>query len=583
MSSKSKMSDPKRLKTDRQIHSQATDRQSFDRFEERLIKTIVHYLPLRSKINLICLNRRLKRCLSESQADLVIDMKLGTDYNSIHDLSISDADLDVDEEIDSSEEELNYLLNVNKQVLKHLLKTFGSIESINLSNISLNFETVSIICDNFCPNLKEFEFTDFKMSKQSMTKLGQTYGQSLTKLVIQSSFEGNGSDLDKVLLTYCQNLRSINCEDIETFTKSDPTFLPKVDTVSTFIKKKEDFECLKTIVEKYEKQLKALTLFIQSDETIGSDEELVLISSLTRLQSLHLDFFDPRKNLLKLDQSLREIAIKCKTISSFRIDLSYCSKALISSNLLNTFGLFTNLKKLWAQLLIIETIEDNETKTKTKSKANTKLTKDPPKVDITCLKGCHNLMHLNLCLSEIRDEFFANIDSTVPYLVSLKISSGEELSDATLKHLSRLKSLKSLIISKSHFKKEAFPSITDSGVESLFSDNTGIRSLVFLGQPNITQKSVDILYALAKRNPTKSYCFECRYRNFGGSDEDLVSKRVNIDSLDIPSNLFINFNSIEITDEELFDENDENDEELSGEDEEYGDYNDSSEELEAEF
>ena len=554
----------KRIKIESEVNPQSEgkpnliNRESFERMDDQLIQQIFYYLPLEDKINFLKLNKRMKICLSESQLDLTIDHKIGNKFNSWPKLELKetnregvegvvDEEEDIEEEEDLDDEELDYFLNAKKSELIFLLKNFKCIECLDLCNSSLDVPTVSIICDNNCPKLKILKFTDFGISDKSIVNLGQTYGHKLTKLVVQSSFCGNKLGFDKLFLNYCQNLVEIHCESIETFVQQNDNFLPKLRNITTFIRKSHDFNSLSHVINRYSHQLKNLSLFIHLEEGIDDNSKnLEPISNLVALESLNLDFFDWFYVSERIDKNVEKIAINCKEMKSFRIAFNFCCYELISLDLFNAFGLFSNLKKFCAQLFIT----DKEKKEISEQNGN-QLIQELRSADISCWKGCKGLTHLDLCFSEMTDKFVENIDLFLPNLISIHLSSAKELTDCALNSFIKLKRLKTLKLSKNRFRREIFPEITDSGIEKLLTSNPSLRYLTFLGQPNITHKTIDLFIDLAEKNRNKSYLFECIYEDF---DENCVQylKNIDIKTLKKPQNLSVNIERFDASDEELF-------------------------------
>src|SRR5882724_11819869 len=138
----SKMSSIKRRRIDDNVNEESNketidcpqnERQLFDRLDDQLVERLLYYLPLKDKILLIGMNKRFKKCLSESQKDLVIDYKIGNQFNSLSKLEeINNKYLEESEDIediDDDEEEdkdSDFFLKINKRALNWILKTFKS-------------------------------------------------------------------------------------------------------------------------------------------------------------------------------------------------------------------------------------------------------------------------------------------------------------------------------------------------------------------------------------------------------------------------------------------------------------------------
>jgi hypothetical protein len=503
---KSKKSFKRRQKTNKLVENEnkelvsiKANKDSFNRFGDDLFEVIVNYLPLKEKVIFTSVNKQFNRSLFCKQLDLVIDQTIGSHFNSIKELV---------EREDKSDKKPKV---VNKVVLNWFLKNCKFINEINFRNCLFNNEIIELIC-NYCQNLKVLEFMDKGFDEKSIVKLGKICGKQLENIFIIPSNKREESGFVKTLLNYCSNLKQIYCETIETFINREKSFLPKLQVFGISINE-ENKEFLKIMADKYKKQLKGLDIFLKLKDGNDLCEALDLIKSFVNLEILAiLIVSDPINNCKPIDKSIKEIAINCRKIKSYVIDIESCSEKLISSELFSALGMFQNAKKVFIHL---PDIKDNKGKSN-ENDSQTKANKALLNSNINCFKNCKNLTKLVLTFSLLDDTFLEDISQYLPNLSAVRLKTAQELTDKTMTSLSKLIGLKFLKISKNNYqnKKYSFLGFTDSGVCQLLNSCPNIATIVFEGRPDITQKTIETLIKIAKENPKRKLVFWCVYIEF---------------------------------------------------------------------
>jgi hypothetical protein len=324
--------------------------------------------------------------------------------------------------------------------------------------------------------------------------------------------------------------------------------------------------------------LKGLDIFLKLNDGNNLCEALDLIKSFVNLEIVAIFIVsDPENNCKPIDKSIKEIAINCRKIKSYVIDMKSCSEKLISSELFSVLGMFRNAKKAFIHLPDIKDNKEKSNENDSQTKANKALLNS----NINCFKNCKNLTKLILTFSLLDDTFLEDINQYLPNLSAVQLKTAQELTDKTMTSLSKLIGLKFLKISKNNYQKYSFLGFTDSGVCQLLNSCASIETIVFEGRPDITPKTIETLIKIAKENPKRKLDFWCVYIEFCINERIFAPIHQYMKSGTVlPQNLIIKLHDNwisyaisrleESSDEEDDDDNDEDfEEEFSDEDQDF--------------
>jgi hypothetical protein len=479
------------------------------------------------------------------------------------DVQSSEEESDSDEHYCENIETVDDLKIVNKSALNWILKNCKSIRDLNLTQCLFDKEVIDLICI-YCPNLVSLKFTDSGSEEKDMINLGQNCGQSLEKLVVSEVFGSKTFSL-RCLLNYCSNLKFFN-NRIDSITGRKQTVLPKLEVLKiNDILEEKHISRMHLMAKQYGQRLKSLEIEFEFKSGKFLLKALKTIASFKNLEKLDLKISKPVKDLRSIDEKLKEIAVNCLNIKTLHLDLDSCGHQLIAGNLFNVFGMFRNLEFLNVDLpepqLIIKDesdIDDFEVE------YIFKLNDEIKNARIESFKDCQKLDTITLSFSQIDDKFLKDIEIYLPNLKAIHIQTSCDIRDDSMIAFSKLKSLKTLFITKNHSVDDDFFGITDNGLCALINSCAKINFISFMGRLNISHNSIDSLRAKALMNPKINYYFSCVWFE---SRRDRDYAPLDVESFDnLPNNLKINFGSAVNSDEEFDCSSDEYSDEDSDED-----------------
>ena len=380
-----------------------------DRLGDDLTEEILQYLTFEDKIRLECVSKQWQRCVFTKQfgLDIVEGSKQTMDSLRIY----------------RKEERRSPI--VDMMSLESVLKKCPNIKKVNIE-IEVESEVLSLIGQN-CPNIKSLRLSPTNGSAEKSMSFFRMYGHKLEELDLNPGELEEEEELDlkhgcpKFIdaLQFCQNLKIINYESLSYYLTRQNEFLPKLERIkSTFTVCDLNCNKLTILSNKYSQTMKTLDVkldFLSTDQLKTSINNICRFENLTELK---LEFMfvitEP------IDNSLSLIGQKCNTL--LKLDLSIGSEIPISDRFFYIFNKFEAIKKL-----------------KIKLEHNTVLAGS-----VECLKNCKQLNELEIIYSELREDFFANIETFVPKLKLLQMETRKHFSDSFINYLHSIKNIRSV-------------------------------------------------------------------------------------------------------------------------------------------
>jgi hypothetical protein len=293
---------------------------------------------------------------------------------------------------------------------------------------------------------------------------------------------------------------------------NDDLFLSKLKEVFVLdaFERNGNKELFELFVNKYKNQIKSFKHWANNKES----HEMQSLKQLTSFEALEkLDIFENRITLFA--DCMETMAKNKKNLNTIRYRI-HRTNTSIANKVLNEFKYFLNLRKLTFHMT-------------GKYKGNNEIL-------IKSLSDCKQLQNLSLMHSQIKDNFFEDIDLYCPQLISLKIclqSFKDQITDNALKSLAKLKHLKIFRLFRWPFNGMKFYSITDSGFIELINKSPELRETTFNTEINITQKSINALIELAISKPKIQFV----HRFCAITDEEVFKEIYDLTKYKIPNNL----------------------------------------------
>ena len=348
------------------------------RFGDDLTEEILQYLTLEDKVRFECMSKQWQRCVFQRQFSIHIKHYDG-----------------------------HKLMAITESDKPSILKKCPNISKFRI-HIEYKSEVLSLF-GQYCPNIKSLDI--WKTNSEDL-EFFQIYGHRLKEL----SLLEKSIDL-KHLLQFCQNLKSVSFSRYSVLFTEDKDFLPKLETIKTFILiKSQDVNQMKIFCDKYKKTMKNIHFYL--DELSAKDLKKCIecISSLENLRSLTVSIESERIKE-PIDESIALIGRKCTKL--LKLNLRIWESVLISHLFLDVFTHFKAIKKLKIKLHYDTVVSGS----------------------VECFKHCKQLNGIDIDCIELNDDFFSNFVSILPQLQRLKISTKRFISDSFINSLNSRKSI----------------------------------------------------------------------------------------------------------------------------------------------
>ena len=294
-----------------------------------------------------------------------------------------------------------------EKCLEAVMKKCPNVMSVTLG-VDIDSQVLPLI-GRYCHRIKSLTFND----KCSLIEhqFFREYGHKLEEIYLYH----RNNEVEHYLEN-CTNLKFVyNIENSILFNENKE-FLPKLERISyNLIIYPEMITKMKIITDKYSQTMKTLNVVLYCRTT----EELKLcIDSISQFKNLiklkleiHLAKTEPIDNCLSL------IGQRCSKL--VKLDLSISTVFNVSENFFAIFTDFKAIKKLKIDLSYNRVLNGS----------------------VECFKHCQQLYELDINYMELTEDFFANIETFVPKLQSLKIKSEEGFSESFVNSFRSMKNM----------------------------------------------------------------------------------------------------------------------------------------------
>ena len=367
---------------------------SFDRFGDDLTELILSYLTFEDKKRLECVSKQWRRLVFNKQFVLNIAF------------------------ICFSKDPINKLFTkerqMNGKILECFLKKCPNIMKV-IMDMKNDTEVLSLI-SRYCPRIKSLTYYSGKSISEEVLSFFRMYGHKLEELDYCSSKE-----VIHQILELCPNVKTISI-NADLIYKEDKEFLPKLEVIDDILYINGSYRAkgLKILSDKYSQTMKILNVTLSDMSSKRLKTCIECISRFENLRELKLDLESGIKQ--PIDDCLSLIGQKCNKL--LRLDLTIESFIPISDRFFDVFTQFKAIKKLELYLPQFDGMKGN----------------------VECFKYCQQLNDLHIVYTELREDFFANIETFVPKLQSLQVLTKEHFSDSFIDSFHSLKNIQKVSI-----------------------------------------------------------------------------------------------------------------------------------------
>ena len=378
---------------------------SFDRFGEDLTELIVSYLWFEDKVRLECVSKQWRRLVFNKQFGIELDTNPFIKNNNKDCLKM-----------------FGLLYRGNQLTIQSVLKKCPNIINVKINLKEVSSQVLSLIV-HYCHRIKSLTYCCY-IARNDINVLSffRICGQKLEELIISDGCETTIEEC----LKFCPNLEKLKIPYNSILFKENKEFLPKLQEMSSdddcTVFCSEDAIKMNIWVNKYSMTLKKLkvNLFGLSEKQLKTSIECISrFENLTELKlKIESVFRHPSQ---PLEDSLILIGQKCTKLLKLELFIYY--SVPISEHF---FDIFTEFKAIKVLKIMLFTLI-------------------PVKGSIESLKYCKQLKHLDIHYSELKEDFFSNIQSFVPNLQFLKITTTTEFSDSFFYSLHSMKTIQKVI------------------------------------------------------------------------------------------------------------------------------------------
>jgi hypothetical protein len=443
------------------------NRESFSgRICDDLCEVLLSYLSFEDKIRFECVSKQWQKLIYNKQYIL-----------------------EVNETSDKSKNCLNSLLkakkrsyNLNIKAFESILKKCKFINKVIIRKYNVkNREQVLRSITSKCNHLNAIKFDFREVDEKVLLDFGKKFRPKLRQLEFVCPI--NKNKIYMSLIKMCPNLLSLSRVKLPNIFEGNELLMDKLIKVDKLFIQIFEINLLQVFVEKYGKSFKSFGVMSKTDEF---NEKNLLLQEISRFESLEHLVLDSEsnENISHLfADNLSMIGNNCSKIQSLVLKIPGIQSS-VTSHLFKSLGHFNALKKL--DLNTSEILDNNNNN-------NNELNES---ISVLTFGNCKQLKHLLIKFPKIDDNFFKDIELSVPQLKSTE----EEISDNTFKCLAKLKALKSLVFNRLKTNHK-FMSITDNGVIDVINNCPELESIRVNSRPNISHKTIEALIDLALSKP----------------------------------------------------------------------------------
>ena len=373
---------------------------SMDRFGDDLTELILSYLTFEDKIRLECVSKQWKNAMvTVFKKQLAI--KIVYKWEDKHKMFI------------------NGLITVLKKcpnIIKVRISTDIEKQLAIRPRIRspMKSELLSLI-GQYCPNIESLTINSEGIENMPFFRHN---GAKLEELILCDTDSDIKSYLEQDIEKFKEFLRFLpNLKNFRNFILTeDKEILPKLEKINIWLNiDYQRVNNLKIITVKYSQTMKILKLILSN---LTAEELKACIDCISRFENLTFLGLNICKTQQPIDDCLSLIGQKCNKL--LKLHLSINSSFSISDRFFDIFTNFKTIKKLKITLKINKALEGS----------------------VECFKHCKQLKYLDINFSELKEHFFTNIESFVPKLQSLKISTDKQYSDSFIDSFQSMKSIR---------------------------------------------------------------------------------------------------------------------------------------------
>ena len=392
------------------------EKNSFDRLGDDLTELILQYMTFEDKVRLECVSKQWRRLIYNKQIEINIwasKISLNSGQNNSFDKLVIPL-LETDD----------WEVIVNPYVIEILLKKCPNISRVHLPYISIVRSDKELdVLNKYCRRItKLYVPYNERVLLECVTK----HKKWLEELVITNRFHLNLVEHIRMinLVKMCPNIKNINIKLEHDFPEmfDGSNTLMKLEVIGIVFINWHQSNRLELLVNKYGTSLKGLKIVYKR---LSSDELKTCFAHISRfesLQSLKLLFNSCHiKN--PIENSLKLLANKCTKLRELHIKTLSDYTSVTFNRIFYAFTDFRSLDRL------VVDFED----LKNKLEGNVK-----------CLKHCTRLKHFSITHSELTQDFFASIQTSLPNLRYLDINSKQITGQSVKPFIESLQKMKSI-------------------------------------------------------------------------------------------------------------------------------------------
>ena len=370
---------------------------SMDRFGDDLTELILSYLTFEDKIRLECVSKQWKNAMvTVFKKQLAIEIVYK--WEDKHKMFI------------------NGLITVLKKcpnIIKVRISTDIEKQLAIRPRIRspMKSELLSLI-GQYCPNIKSLTIDSEGIENKPFFRQN---GTKLEELILCDTDSDIKSYLEQDIEKFKEFLRFLpNLKNFRNFILTeDKEILPKLEKINIWLNiDYQRVNNLKIITVKYSQTMKILKLILSN---LTAEELKACIDCISRFENLTFLGLNICKTQQPIDDCLSLIGQKCNKL--LKLDLFIDNSVQISDQFFDVFTHFKSIKKLTIGLSHKTVLSGN----------------------VESFKHCEQLIELDIRHNELTEDFFANIDSFVPKLRLLTITTEKQFSDSFINLIQSLK------------------------------------------------------------------------------------------------------------------------------------------------
>ena len=379
------------------------ERDSMERFGDDLTEDILSYLWLRDKVWFECLSKQWQRLIFNKQTELHINSYRDSDRKN----------------------SLQYLLvyktfdnQFGTKILESVLNKCPNISRVYLSE-SDNDVSLQLVTEH-CQRVTKLVILDAECGEECLLSFATKHGMWLQEFTFRSH-STNSTKFIEDFLRMCPNIKNIDIDSNRNLSLiNNSGSCKKLEAIKNVSLRANHLENFYLFVTKFCKTLKELDISVSRTRDLSSSDLKTCFAHISRFESLEsLSFRSLSGNIT--DKCLQLLANKCTKLRELVLSFTYSSDT--SNRLFFAFSDFRSLERLVIDLEYNpQTLEGS----------------------VECLKDCNRLRYLSINNDNLTQEFFADIQTSVPNLRYLYITSEQFVGQSLKPFIESLQTMKSI-------------------------------------------------------------------------------------------------------------------------------------------